>query len=84
MVSYPQFWILLIGGPFASLFPDFMIKLFSKVYYPNPVEKVILAQKEKPYFDFSRYLEIQEEDVIKRKKTTREVEERKQYVNERK
>lgn len=41
----PNFWILLIVLPFFALTPDITITLFQRVFYPTPVDSVMITQK---------------------------------------
>jgi len=47
---------MLIALPLICLIPDFFLKLVIKVFYPNPVEKVLMEQKEYPQFNFEKFL----------------------------
>ena len=49
---------MLLAIPIICLLPDFVIKTFMKVYYPNPVDVILTFQKEDPEFDFEYYLEM--------------------------
>ncbi|CDW75337.1 p-type atpase [Stylonychia lemnae] len=83
MVIYPQYWLMIIAVPFVCLIPDFFIKLISKIFYPTPVDIVLLAQKNDPLFDFDDTLRDLDEIQIEQKiKVQTEQEQRKKSVLE--
>jgi len=48
-----DFWIMMIAGPLVSLIPDVFIQLIKQVFYPTPIDKVLLVQKFKePNYDY--------------------------------
>lgn len=78
MLNYPEFWLLLIVLPFVCLIPDFIIKFVLQVFFPSPVDKVIMEQKYEASFSFKKYLEtLEKEEEFKRRKTLILVEKRK-------
>ena len=53
MAVYPQFWLIVIAGPFVSLGPDFFLRLAQKVFFPSPVDKVMYEQKYNPHYEMT-------------------------------
>lgn len=57
--------------------PDFFVKLRAHIFYPTPVDQVLIAQKKNPEFDFEEWLaqtKTREQDDAERLK--KEAEER--------
>ena len=43
----PYFWVKVAVTPLACLVPDVVLKLRQKLFYPNPIDKVLQLSKEK-------------------------------------
>ena len=60
--------MLIIGGPFVCLIPDILYKTFSKVFYPNPKDKVLHLQKIDPTYNFKEhYIKLQRTLELKKR-----------------
>lgn len=82
LVYYPEFWLLVIAGPLACLVPDLCAKLAGKVFFPDPVEKVLLEQAEFPDFDFFEELRSQDKEAARRERKAKEAFTRRQTIAE--
>ena len=43
----PHFWVKVAVTPLACLVPDVIMKLLQKLFYPNPIDKVLQLSREK-------------------------------------
>ncbi len=49
----PNFWLTIGVTPLVCLVPDVILKLYQKLFDPNPVDKVLQLRKQKAKISFS-------------------------------
>ena len=47
LIETPNFWVKIGVTPLVCLVPDLFMKLLQKLFYPNPIDKVLQLTKEK-------------------------------------
>ncbi len=62
---------MIIGGPVISLVPDVFITLTKQVFFPSPIEKVLIEQKFKdPNYDYREHFNKIQKNLQMRKRQT--------------
>lgn len=46
LLGSPKAWILLLFTPLLALLPDFFIKTWRKAYSPDPLDRLVAAQRQ--------------------------------------